>query len=202
MRKFWKRPTLLVSMGIAAAVLASCAPSTSTGYTPPPSPDEVFVLGDSISANWPGMNGYLAISQGGAHLDWLRDMIPLMAEVPDTMVVMGGINDIMLGFSVADMKADILGIKADLDALGVRRVMIATITGWADNYVPASSLPTFRAKRTEFNTWIRATFPDSADCGSVFGEPPTTLWGYSDGVHPYTNGEELLAACMQVEIGY
>jgi lysophospholipase L1-like esterase len=226
------RGALFVGAVVAAATLGvACQTPTGGGggpvaVLPPTCPfDEVVqVDGDSLAA---GMAPHLratdrslfAAAVGGSGFTGATEYEPVddrvqrwLAEcgAPDLIVIEAGLNDIILGVPVDELRDEVLGLDAAISAAGSRALWV-TVPPLAQQGGYTSRNPARRA----FNDWLRTApeltgrvadvVPALEDPGAADTLAPWYLW-YStdifkpDGLHPNAEGYRAMAAAVQPAI--
>lgn len=100
--------------------------------------------------------------------------------VPQTLVLMGGVNDVSAGIDSSVITGAMQGLDDFLTSFGVHVVWV-TEPAWS-----------YRAGMDSINDWVR-TRPNVADCaGSIQDSPAFTV----DGTHPTQAGYHQLAGCI------
>ena len=192
---------------MAAAALTLAVPGT--GWSDRAQDPVVAAMGDSLTAGYglehpetdsypvvarvegAGLDGACVVDDGGCFVspitEWFKDAVRDMDEKPDTVVVLIGINDIIVGQTYSE----IVDGYRHLERMG-RRLDVRVVYG--------TLLPTTRAYRSlarlraRVNEWIRTqdTYVDYADAlrrGTWLDE----RYDVGDGVHPNARGHRRLA---------
>lgn len=226
-----RRALFVGAVAATAALGVACQTPTGGGggpvaVLPPTCPfDEVVqVDGDSLAA---GMAPHLratghalfTAAVGGSGLTGATEHEPVddrvqhwLAEcgAPDLIVLEAGLNDIILGVPVDELRDEVLALDAAVSAAGSRALWV-TVPPLA----PQGGYTSWNPARRAFNEWLRTApeltgrvvdvVPALEDPGAPDTLAPWYLW-YStdifkpDGLHPNTEGYRAMAAAVQPAI--
>ena len=110
---------------------------------------------------------------------WATDITPL-APVSKYVIIQGGINDIANGATLATVQGAVTSMVSKAKADGMIPVhLTCTPTATIGNN------PAYESVRTQFNAWLKQTYPNVIDIASVVADPfdPKYLRRTPDGVN-------------------
>lgn len=201
-----------VPLGLAITFASACTPEPANIATSAPSIPRVTLLGDSLTigyaplftAEYPGEVRVHA--QDGQSTGWMLATITaaLDPHFSDVLIVLGGVNDIASGDTIAHIERRLDAIAVDAERRGVRTVFL-TLLPWRGY---PSWTPKLQSRTDALNQWLRL-HDAVVDVGTMLDDGDGRLkpeyrgaslpGGY---LHPNTMGYRCIAHAVHMELTY